>query len=98
MIIYLGQTLSEEPHISLSQQLERPKIPKQLPAVDDGSLKTKTDIVPKKMQLRPSPGKSAIPVAHHTIPKSKGEKSVLLQEFQSFPNPEMQFDNSFCSQ
>ena len=76
MIIYLGQTLSEEPHISLSQQLERPKIPKQLPAVDDGSLKTKTDIVPKKMQLRPSPGKSAIPVAHHTIPKSKGEKSV----------------------
>ena len=87
--------MSEEPRISLSQQPERPKIPKQLPAVDDGSLKTKIDTVPKKMQLRPSLGKSAIPIAHHTTPKSKGEKSVLLQKSQSFPNTEMQFDNTF---
>ena len=76
--------MSEESHpkasVSVSQQPERLKIPRRLPIADDARLKRKTDPV-AKMQVRPAQEKSATPLTHHTIPKPKGEMSLLLRKF-----------------
>lgn len=91
---YSGQTLSEnprlKPHVSVSQQPERPKTHKvkQLPTVDDANLRRKTDPVPKKIQHKPSPEESATPLTHHTPLKSKGEQNnILLYRIHHSPHP-----------
>ena len=89
---YLGKTVSEnprlKPHVSASQQPERPKTHKQLPVVDNANLSQKTDPVPKKMQHKPSPEENATPLTHHTPLKSKGEKNnILLHRMHSSPCP-----------